>query len=152
MKQLGLEVSFQLRSLLMLNTFEVAMFLHISSFCENTLMFPIFVSLFNSFQTFIMEWLRIIWSACVMPLASLSFSCTSSFPGIFFFSVGLYPTEASSKPSFLIIPPSYMYKCSCPSVLWMCVLMGRACVRVAAIWTVAKWDGSKLFIPWCRRF
>lgn len=36
MKQLGLEVSFQLRSLLMLNTFEVAMFLHISSFCENT--------------------------------------------------------------------------------------------------------------------
>lgn len=45
MKQLGLEVSFQLRSLLMLNTFEVAMFLHISSFCENTLMFPIFVSL-----------------------------------------------------------------------------------------------------------
>lgn len=39
----------------MLNNFEVAMFLHISSFCENTLMIPIFVSLFNSFQTFIME-------------------------------------------------------------------------------------------------
>lgn len=55
MKQLELEVSFQLISLLMLNTFEVAMFLHISSFCENTLMIPIFVSLFNSFQTFIME-------------------------------------------------------------------------------------------------